>query len=112
LARTNWEVNPGAVSQPADLFTYISANGSTTNFPNSLSSASGHAGGVAGYFLRKIPGGVATNVAHVDNYDVNDFVQVNEFVTTAPAWMRKSYSEMGIEKHQTIFCLGIVALRY
>ena len=77
---TNWEVNPGAAGQPGGLFTYISANGSTTNFPNSLSSESGHADNVAGIFYG-MPGGVATNVAHVDNYDANDFVQVNEFVT-------------------------------
>jgi len=77
---TNWEVNPGAAGQPGGLFTYVSANGATTNFPNSLSSESGHADNVAGIFYG-MPGGVATNVAHVDNYDANDFVQVNEFVT-------------------------------
>jgi hypothetical protein len=75
---TNWEVNPGAVSQPLALFTYISANGSTTNFPNSLSSESGHADSVAGDFYG-MSSGVATNVTHVDNYDANDFVQVSEF---------------------------------
>ncbi|HTV76601.1 MAG TPA: hypothetical protein VMD57_06325, partial [Candidatus Baltobacteraceae bacterium] len=47
---TNWEVNPAAVNQPLALFTYISANGSTTNFPNNLSSESGHADTVAAYF--------------------------------------------------------------
>jgi hypothetical protein len=77
---TNWEVNPGAVGRTAGFLTYISANGSTTNFPNSLSSESGHADGVAGYFYG-MSGGVATNVVHADNYDANDFVQVNEFVT-------------------------------
>jgi len=77
---TNWEVNPGVVGQPVGLFTYISGNGSTTNFPNSLSSESGHADSVAGNFYG-ISAGVATNVAHVDNYDANDLVQVNEFVT-------------------------------
>lgn len=77
---TNWEVNPAAVAQPGGLFTYVSANGSTTNFPNSLSSESAHADAVGGIFYG-VPGGVATNVAHVDNYDANDFVQVNEFVT-------------------------------
>lgn len=77
---TNWEVNPAAAGQPGGIFIYISANGSTTNFPNSLSSESGHADGVAGIFYG-ITGGVATNVAHVDNYDANDLVQVNEFVT-------------------------------
>jgi hypothetical protein len=77
---TNWEVNPDAAGQPGGLFTYISGSGSTTNFPNSLSSESGHADSVAGNFYG-MSGGVATNVAHVDNYDANDLAQVNEFVT-------------------------------
>ncbi len=74
---TNWEVNPAAslVQQPAGLLTYISADGSTTNFPNSLSSESTHADGVAGNFYG-ITGGVATNVAHVDNFDANYFLQM------------------------------------
>jgi hypothetical protein len=76
---TNWEVNPGAVDQPTGLFTYISSNGSTNGFPNSLSSESGHADAVAGNFYG-IPGGVATNVAHVDNYDANYFVQVSYYI--------------------------------
>jgi hypothetical protein len=69
---TNWEVNPGAVGQPTGLFTYISSNGSTNGFPNSLSSESGHADNVAENFYG-MSGGVATNVAHVDNYDANFF---------------------------------------
>jgi hypothetical protein len=73
---TNWEVNPGTVGRPPGFFTYISANGSTTNFPNSLSSESGHADAVAGIFYG-ISGGVATNVAHADNYDANYFVQIH-----------------------------------
>ena len=71
---TNWEVNPGnsLVQQPAALFTYISANGSTTGFPNSLSSESVHADNVAGFFYG-MSGGVATNVADVDNFDADYF---------------------------------------
>ncbi len=74
---TNWEVNPtdSLIQQPASLFTYISADGSTTNFPDSLSSESDHADTVAGNFYG-IPGGVATNVTHVDNYDANFFLQI------------------------------------
>jgi hypothetical protein len=77
---TNWEVTPSQVGQPTSLFTYISADGSSTNFPNSLSSDSGHADGVAANFyglagFYGVHGGVATNVAHVDNYDANFFVQ-------------------------------------
>ena len=72
---TNWEVNPsdGSVRQPSSLFTYISSNGTASNYPNALSSKSDHADSVAGNFYG-IPNGVATNVAHVDNYDAGFFV--------------------------------------
>ena len=71
-AAANWEVNPGAVSQPVGLFTYISSSGSTNNFPNSLGSESGHADAVAGNFYG-MSSGVATNVTHMDNYDADYF---------------------------------------
>lgn len=71
-AATNWEVNPGAVGVASNLFTYISASGTATNFPNSVGGESGHAADVAGNFYG--PGvGLATNVAHVDNYDAEYF---------------------------------------
>jgi hypothetical protein len=69
---TNWEVNPVAVGQPPGFLTYISASGSTTAFPNSLSSESSHADSVAELFYG-ISSGVATNVAHADNFDANYF---------------------------------------
>lgn len=89
---TNFEVNPGVVAQPVDLFTYISSNGVTNDFPNALGGASGHAGNVAGHFYG-MSGGVATNVAHVDNYDADYFVQesvvvvgpVTNYTITLPA---------------------------
>jgi hypothetical protein len=89
---TNFEVNPAVPGQPAGLFTYISSGGSANNFPNAVGGASGHAGGVAGNFYG-LTGGVATNVAHVDNYDADYFVQVGEvvvgpvtnFIVTLPA---------------------------
>lgn len=76
---TNWEVNPGAsgVGQPVSLFTYFSSSGTANNFPNVVGAESGHADAVAGYFYG-IPGGVATNVAHVDSYAANYFVRVFE----------------------------------
>jgi hypothetical protein len=71
-----WAVNPAAtiapVNQPVSLFTYISSGGSANTFPNSLSSESSHADDVAEFFYG-IPGGVATNVAHVDNFDADFF---------------------------------------
>jgi hypothetical protein len=69
-----WEVNPGAVGQPTNLFTYFYGTSpylsvSTANtFTNSLGLESGHANAVAGNFYGR-SGGTATNVAHVDNYE-------------------------------------------
>jgi len=82
-----WEVNPAATGRSPNLFTYISSNGSSSNYPNSLGSESGHADSVAGIFYG-IPGGVATNVAHMDNYDANYFIQVSEI----PAGLTTNYS--------------------
>ena len=74
LGTTNWEVNPASspVQRPENLFTYTSNLGSTTNYPNTLNTESGHADAVAGYFYG-LSAGVATNIAHVDNYDANYF---------------------------------------
>lgn len=67
-----WQVNPAVVGQPASRFTYISSGGSASTFPNSLGSESGHADSVGGNFYGW-GSGVATNVAHVDNYEANYF---------------------------------------
>jgi hypothetical protein len=70
-----FEVNPAnsSVQQPVTLFTYIDTNNTANVFPNSFGAESGHADTVASY-LYGLPGGVATNVAHVDNYDADYFV--------------------------------------
>lgn len=74
-----WEVNPGVVGQPNNLFTYFYATSpyllvSTANtFPNSLGSESSHADIVALRFYG-LTNGVATNVAHVNNYEADTFV--------------------------------------
>jgi len=67
-----WEVNPVAAVQRTNLFTYISSDGSSSNYPNSLGSESGHADTVAQDFYG-MSGGVATNVAHVDNFEAEYF---------------------------------------
>jgi hypothetical protein len=64
----SFEVNPAAMGQPVSLFTYFSSLGSSSTYPNSVGAASWHADQVGGYFYR-IPGGVATNVLHVDNFE-------------------------------------------
>ncbi|HEY5040881.1 MAG TPA: S8 family serine peptidase, partial [Verrucomicrobiae bacterium] len=83
-----FEVNPANVGQPVSLFTYISSAGSATTYPNSLGTNSWHAEDVADYFFGPASG-VATNVAHVDNYDANYFVQgytvAGNYVVNLPA---------------------------
>jgi hypothetical protein len=75
-ATTNWQINPSTVGQPVSLFTYTSSNGTTNNYPNLLGAESGHANAVAGNFYG-VPLGVATNVAHVDNYYADYFWSSN-----------------------------------
>jgi hypothetical protein len=67
-----FEVNYSAVGAPQPLFTWISASGASTKFPNSLGTESSHADEVADCFYGSA-GGVAPGVAHVDNYEANDF---------------------------------------
>jgi len=68
-----FEVNPGAVGRPTNLFSYASLAGTATNFPNGVGNVSGHANDVANNFYG-ISGGVATNVARVDNSDADFFI--------------------------------------
>ncbi len=67
-----WEVNPAVVGKPTNFFTYISDGGSSTVYTNLLGFESYHAENVAGNFYG-IPGGVATNIAHADNYEADYF---------------------------------------
>lgn len=69
VTTNDFEVNPAAVGLPVSLFTYHSGNSTSATYPNSLGVESGHANAVAGTFYG--PSGVATNVAHVDEYDAN-----------------------------------------
>jgi Subtilase family len=85
---TDWEVNPAAVPQSAGIFTYNSNNVTTNVFPNSLGGESWHADEVGQCFYGPLAEvdpngpfqGVATNVAHIDNYNANYFVQETVFV--------------------------------
>ncbi|MEO6035620.1 MAG: hypothetical protein ABIQ35_10225, partial [Verrucomicrobiota bacterium] len=73
---TAWEVNPFSIGQPTNLFTYVSDNGSASNFPNDVGVESGHADAVALNFYGA-SGGVAPGVAHVDNFEASYFYQAN-----------------------------------
>jgi hypothetical protein len=74
----DWEVNPGqtnpAVNLPVSDFSYHS-NSTATTFTNSLGTESGHADTVAQFFYG-LPQGVATNVAHIDEYEADYFLNI------------------------------------
>jgi hypothetical protein len=72
-----FEVNPTMswVQQPVNRFTYITSSGTANTFPNGLGSETFHGDEVASNFYG-LPAGIATNVAHVDNYDASYFVRV------------------------------------
>lgn len=74
LEGTAWQVDPFAIGQPANLFTYLSIDGSASNYPNALGIGSGHATAVGGNFFGTFSG-VASGVAHVDNYEGNYFYE-------------------------------------
>jgi hypothetical protein len=67
-----WQINPNTVSEPTNLFTWYSNGVSSATFPNSLGGESGHAYQVAYNFYMQATG-VATNVAHVDNVEADDY---------------------------------------
>ncbi|HEU5125664.1 MAG TPA: S8 family serine peptidase [Verrucomicrobiae bacterium] len=74
-----FEVNPAAVGIAPERFNYfvgpptVSSNASSSVFPNSLGSESGHANVVGNLFYGI--GGVSTSVAHIDNYEANYFFE-------------------------------------
>lgn len=72
--RGDWEVNPGnyQINLPVGKFTWFTTNTSSGTFPNSLGIDSGHADEVGGGFYG-LPGGVSTNVSHIDNVEADNF---------------------------------------
>ncbi|HWD94351.1 MAG TPA: S8 family serine peptidase [Verrucomicrobiae bacterium] len=74
-----FEVDPAStlVNQPVSLFTWISASGTATTFPNSVGTNSGHASFVGGNFYG-VSNGVAQQVSHVYNYSADYFY--NNFI--------------------------------
>ncbi|MGA2231504.1 MAG: autotransporter-associated beta strand repeat-containing protein [Tepidisphaeraceae bacterium] len=83
----SFEVSPAYVGQPASLFTYYDDNGNVTTSYNS-SQGSAHANNVGALFYGTTGSGVATGVAHVDNYSadyfagtiISNLVQINDAV--------------------------------
>jgi hypothetical protein len=70
----DWEVSATNIGHPAGFITYYT-NTSTSVFPNSLGAESFHGRVVASNFCG-IPGGMATNVSHLDNYEATYFIDV------------------------------------
>jgi Subtilase family len=70
----DWEVNPGnyQINLPVGKFTWFTTNASSGTFPNGLGIDSGHADEVGGGFYG-LPGGVSTNVSHIDNVEADNF---------------------------------------
>ena len=69
-----FEANP--VINPYASFTWYSASGSATNFPNSVGLESVHGNAVGHTFYSYSPDvGIATRVPTVDNYEANYFVE-------------------------------------
>jgi hypothetical protein len=65
----DWEVDPANAGEPTSLFVTYYTNGETsTSFPNSLGGDSWHADDI-GMILYDPASGVATNIAHVDNFE-------------------------------------------
>lgn len=74
-----FEVSPANAGAPAGIFTYQSALGASSSYPNSVGTNSGHAERVAQFLYGTVspgdtPGGIATNLAHVDVIDANYFI--------------------------------------
>lgn len=78
-----WQVNPAAVGRATNLFTYTSSNGTANVFPNSLGTESTH-GDQVGQAFYGIPNGVATNVARVDGFEANYFINTYVFGANSP----------------------------
>jgi hypothetical protein len=90
-----YEVNPGAVGQPTNLFTYYSALGAATGFTNAVGAESDHANAVGANFYGMTGIGVATNVAHVDNFDADYFINtyiVSNLVMLTDAVVNQSFT--------------------
>jgi hypothetical protein len=75
----SFEVNPVTAGNPLVPFSYYSSIGMIGTFPNTVGAESWHANQVGSIFYG-LSAGVATNVAHVDNYDADYFV--NSIVAT------------------------------
>jgi hypothetical protein len=68
-----WEVNPANVGRSPAIFTYASSNGMANIYPNALGANSWHAEDVGNNFYG-IPNGIATNLARVDNFEADYFI--------------------------------------
>ena len=80
LGSNDWEVMPSnsQINRPvSDITWYVSAV-PVTNFPNLIGTDSWHSDAVGGFFYG-LPGGIATNVAHIQNIEASYY-----FFTAVP----------------------------
>lgn len=75
----DFEVDPAVVLVPTNHFTWYSNGLSNAMFPNPLGTVSEHADGV-GFVFYGAPGMAATNVAHVDSFEANTYL--NDYIAT------------------------------
>jgi hypothetical protein len=78
-----WQVNPAAAEKNPSIFTFTSFSGTTNVFPNAIGFESSHADTVAGTFYG-IPDGLSTNVARVDTFEADFYVQNYLGTTNSP----------------------------
>ena len=109
LDTTNYvfEPDPGLVGQPTNLFTFISAFGSATNYPNSVGGYSSHANTTASVICSPTHDGVATNLGHLDyieaNYFYDNFVSVAGTNINDPvANQSYSFGALSVGDQQTV----------
>lgn len=86
----DWEANPATIPQPASLFTWFSNGLSSMMFRNPLGSESPHADSVGGLFYGS--SGLATNVAHVDNFEANTYI--NDYVVPNSGFSRSATDDI------------------
>ena len=95
-----WEANPAL--NPSIFFTWTSALGTSTNYPNSVGTFSGHATGVGTQFYSTDAVGVAPGVARVDCYDAEYFLE-NVVALQAPIAARVVNQSFLVANTETIY---------
>jgi hypothetical protein len=107
-AGTVWEVDPTNVPFATNLFTYYSNTISSAMYPNMIGADSYHADIVGQNFYGPTTG-IATNVAHVDNYDADEFILENDqgtfyfgYINTNDRVVNQSWVFTGVDSNTEV----------